>query len=121
MKRALICLVKYYPIIMNLYIVFIMLGSNFGIENPKLYPLIGQSFYINLILFILSRNLRFCYWHRLLIISMSLVLLLETLYNFGIHINYYIYICLIISVLSLILSTIIAIKENGLHKKKEVS
>lgn len=81
------------------------------------YTLIGQSFYFNAILFILSINLKFCLWHRILIISMSLVLLMETLYNFGLTINNYLYICIVISVFSLLTSAILYYKHGCFNKR----
>ena len=118
MKSLLIKLVKYYPVIMNLYIFFMMMGylTNF-ICKSYFYTLIGQSFYFNAILFILSINLRFCLWHRILIISMSSVLLMETFYNFGLTISNYLYICIIISILSLLTSAILYYKNGCFNKR----
>jgi len=112
--KLLIKLVKYYPIIVNLAIIFMMIEWYFTKRNILLYPYIGQSFYFNTILLILSYNLKFCTWHRILIYSMSFVLFLETISNYGVNINYYLYICTIVSIIALITATLLYYK-NGCY------
>lgn len=116
--KLLIKLVKYYPIIVNLAIIFMMIEWYFTKENILLYPYIGQSFYFNSFLLILSYHLKFCTWHRILIYSMSFVLLLETISQYGVNINYYLYICTIVSITALVLSTILYV-YNGCYRKKQ--
>ncbi len=115
--KLLIKLVKYYPIIMNILIVFMMVGYYLRIEQILLYPYIGQSFYLNTILLILSYHLKFCTWHRILIYSMSFVLLLETISQYGVNINYYLYICTIVSITALITATLLYYK-NGCYTNR---
>jgi len=117
--RILVKLVKYYPIIMNLYISFMMIGYITKIiHNSYLYTFIGQSFYLNAIILILSNNLKFCVWHRLLIYSMSMILVMETFYNFGIAPNYYLYICAFISTLSLLIAAKLFLKQGCYRETK---
>jgi hypothetical protein len=117
-KMALLVkLVKYYPIVMNLFIIFIMIGYYNGIKQPILYPFIGQSFYTNTLILILSHKLHFCLWNRILIYSMSFVLFLETIYNYGVNVNYYLYICTIISISALITATLLYYK-NGCYTNR---
>lgn len=117
--KLLIKLVKYYPIIVNISIVLMMIEWYFTKENILLYPYIGQSFYLNSIILILSHNLKFCTWHRILIYSMSFVLFLETISRYGVNINYYLYICIVVSILALTTSTILYYK-NGCHSNRTI-
>lgn len=55
-----------------------MLSIN-GIYESKGYIFIGDSLYINVVLFLLSRLFRLCSWHRILIITQTLCLGLEFL------------------------------------------
>jgi len=117
-RKLLIKLIKYYPVVMNVYISFMMVGYiNNLIIKDFAYTFIGQSFYINIILFILSLNLRFCLWHRILIVSMSLVLSIETFYNFGYELNYYLYICAAISIIALITFVILITANGRIYKR----
>lgn len=99
---------KLYPIVVNMFFVFSAIGILlFGFDcSQYVYTFIGQSFWMNAVILILSHHLRFCAWHRILIYSQSLCLFLETLNNFGIKFNYYIYDILIINISAIILLTI---------------
>ena len=84
------------------------------------YEVFGQSFMFNFLLLIGSFVFSFCTWHRILIYSMTLILLLETMYSIGLRIANYSYLCILIVLFSIILSSILYYK-NGCYKKKEIS
>jgi len=117
--KTLLTLIKLYPIVVNMFFVFSAIGILlFGVDcSQYVYTFIGQSFWLNAVVLILSHHLRFCAWHRILIYSQSLCLFLETLNNFGIRFNYYIYALLTISVLALMAATIISY-THGRKKRK---
>ena len=117
MRTTLIKCIKFYPIIINLYILLIMCMSILGIR-VSLYELFGQSYMLNFLLLISSIVFSFCYWHRILIFSMTLILFLENLYNLGIRVSYYPYLCILIVLLSIILSSILYYK-NGCYCEKK--
>ena len=120
MKIA-IKIIKYYPIIVNIYILLGMLTYVSGMPingNQYVYTFIGQSFITNILLILLSHKLSFCVWHRLLIYNMSFCLLLETIFNFGICINNYSYIVIISTILTIFVSIII-FRRHGTFNKKE--
>ena len=110
-------LVKYYPIIVNIVIVFSMVVWYLKFKQPFLYTYIGQCFYCNLLFLRLSYKLGFCAWHRILIYSMSFVLFLETISQYGVNINYYLYICTIVSITALITATLLYYK-NGCYTNR---
>ena len=123
MKRLLINTIKLYPVIINLWILIIMLSFCFGISSDSIrntYVIFGQSFISNFLIFTLSLSFHFCVWHRILICSMSCVLLMEVMYKFGIHIPHFAYVSITIIVLSLIVSAILYYK-HGCHSKKKVN
>ena len=91
------------------------IGSD-NIRNT--YVIFGQSILSNFLVFILSLVFCFCVWHRILICSMSCVLIMEAMYKFGIHIPHFVYISIAIIVLSLIMSAILYYK-HGCHSKKK--
>jgi len=102
----------------NLYIILVMVLCIFDIKSPAIYLFIGQSFYYNRILWILSKKFNFCLWHRILIFNMSIALVMEVVYNLGVKINYYLYICILFTFVSLVLSSILYYK-NGCFIKKD--
>jgi len=85
----------------------------------SLYVFFGQSFLSNALIYILSILFCFCAWHRILILSMSFVLLMEALYNIGVQMNYYAYIALLIVTLSMLAATYIY-ANYGCYNKKAV-
>lgn len=94
-----------------------MVGWIFNFKSIQIYTFIGQSFYLNSIVLILSYKLRFCLWHRILIYSMSFVLFLETLSLYGVYLNYYLYICSCILIFSLLTSAILYYKYGCFNKR----
>lgn len=119
--RVVITIIKYYPIIVNVYILMSMLTYVSGMPingNQYVYTFIGQSFITNILLILLSHKLSFCVWHRLLIYNMSFCLLLETIFNFGICINNYSYIVIISTIISIFIAILIFRKHGTYSQKK---
>ena len=114
-------LIKYYPILLNAYILmtmsFYLIGYNLCIEK-YFYTFIGQSFIYNAMLLYFSFKFKFCVWHRLLIYNMTFCLLLETITNFGIKLNNYAYIVVISTILTIFVSIIIFHKHGTFNKEK---
>ena len=113
-------LIKYYPIILNLYILLLSALQLLGVSvsfDGMIYTFIGQSFILNILILILSKKFRFCLWHRLLIYNMSFCLLLETLYNFGIEVKNSTYIVVISTIITIFVSILI-FKKKGTHEPK---
>lgn len=86
----------------------------------SLYMIFGQSYLFNLLLLISSFVFSFCLWHRILIFSMTTVLVLENLQFIGLKIDYYSYTCILIVVFSTVLSSILYYK-NGCYREKNHS
>lgn len=113
--RALIKLVKYYPILVNIYILIIMLTYVSGIRinvSAYLYTYIGHSFYVDAVFIILSIVFRFCVWHRILIANMMLCLAIETLTNHNIYIKNDVYIMIISTIITIFMSLLIFRKHG---------
>lgn len=116
-------LIKYYPFILNLYILITMslyiIGISYQLSN-YVYTFIGQSFITNILLLHFSYKFKFCFWHRLLIYNMSFCLFLETLINYGILINNYIYIVVILTIITIFIALIL-LKRHGTFNKKKIN
>lgn len=113
-------LIKYYPILINLYLLIGMSLYVSGIDvsfGRYIYTFFGQSFYINIIVFLLSAKFRLCIWHRLLIYNMSFCLLLETLYNYGLSINNYAYIVIVTTIITIFIAILIFKKYGTFNEK----
>lgn len=112
--KAVISLVKYIPIVQNIWILFVL----FGLISDRLYPFFGQSILLNLLLYGLSVSLKFCYWHRILIISQSIIVFLEFLQNSGVIINDISIISISIILIGIINSTLIYYRYGLFIKNK---
>ena len=113
--RALIKLVKYYPILVNLYVLLCMLIYVSGIRinvSAYSYTYIGHSFYVDIVLILLSIVFRFCIWHRLLIGNMILCLAIETLTNHNVYIKNDMYIMIISTIITIFMSLLIFRKHG---------
>jgi len=114
-------LIKYYPILLNIYILFsILLYFGDVCDNISYYSytFLGQSFYLNLLVLLLSFKFRFCIWHRLLIYNMSFCLSLETIHNYGVNVSNHIYIVVSVTVITIFMAIVIYIKHGTFNKKK---
>ena len=118
---TLIKLVKYYPILVNIYILIIMLTYVSGVRinvSTYLYTYIGHSFYVDILVLLLSLKLRFCVWHRLLIANMMLCLGIETLTNYNIYIKNDVYIMIISTIITIFIALLIFRKHGTFSTKK---
>ncbi len=119
--RTFIKLVKYYPILVNIYILIIMLTYVSGIRinvSTYLYTYIGQSFYVDILVLLLSFKLKFCIWHRILIANMMLCLAIETLTNYNIYIKNDVYIMIISTIITIFIALLI-FRKNGTFSTKK--
>lgn len=114
-------LIKLYPVVLNIIILFMMVMYILDIDlniNRYIYTFIGQSFIYNAMLLYFSFKFKFCVWHRLLIYNMTFCLLLETLTNFGFKLNNYAYIVVISTILTIFVSIIIFKRHGTFNKEK---
>ena len=117
----LIKLLKYYPVIVNLWILIDMIGYFLNVKVSEYsYTLLGHSLYLDIILLILSLKFKFCLWHQILILSSSFYLIVETLNIWGLENNYYFYVNLCVIAISICVATILY-KRYGCFKKVEDS
>ena len=119
--RPLIKLVKYYPILVNLYVLLGMLIYVSGIRinvSTYLYTYIGHSFYVDAVFILLSIVFRFCVWHRILIGNMVLCLAIETLTNYNVYIKNDVYIMIISTIITIFISLLIFRKHGTFSTKK---
>ena len=119
--RTLIKLVKYYPILVNIYILIIMLTYVSGVRinvSTYLYIYIGHSFYVDAVFILLSIVFKFCVWHRLIIGNMMLCLAIETLTNHNIYIKNDVYIMIISTIITIFIALITFRKHGTFGTKK---
>lgn len=73
-----------------------------GLYEDKGYIFIGDSIYLNVVLYLLSKLFKLCVWHRILILTQSACLILELMYICGIGFSLPYYVCGVIICGSLI-------------------
>lgn len=113
--RPLLQLIKYYPILVNLYILLGMLIYVSGVHinvSAYLYTYIGHSFYVDIVVLLLSLKLKFCVWHRILIANMMICLAIETLTNHNIYIKNDVYIMIISTIITIFIALLIFRKHG---------
>ena len=106
--RTLIKLIKYYQILVNLYVLLGMLIYVSGVRiNVSTYSdtYIGHSFYVDMVF-------RFCLWHRILVANMMLCLAIEALTNYNIYIKNDVYIMIISTIITIFISLLIFRKHG---------
>ena len=119
--RPMLKLIKYYPILVNIYILIIMLTYVSGIHinvSAYLYTYIGHSFYVDAVFILLSIVFKFCVWHRILIANMMLCLAIETLTNYNIYIKNDVYIMIISTIITIFISLFIFRKHGTFSTTK---
>ena len=118
-KKILIGLIKYYPIVANINLLALLVFQLFNIDlNGITGYITGCVLWPTIILVILSKDLGFCAWHRILLyntIAYAIICLLDKLH---IEFNYYIYMALIFNVLAIIVATILYVRY-GCYKRME--
>lgn len=78
LTRSVMFLLKYYPIVFHIFIVIDILEQFELLKITSwIYPILGSSVIINVILFLLSILFKFSNWHRILIINMFVTIILE--------------------------------------------
>ena len=113
--RPLLQLIKYYPILVNLYVLLGMLIYVSGIRinvSDYLYTYIGHSFYVDIVVLLLSLKLKFCVWHRILIANMMICLAIETLTNYNVYIKNDVYIMIISTIITIFIALLIFRKHG---------
>ena len=115
--RALIKLVKYYPILVNIIMLTYVSGIRINVSS-YLYTYIGHSFYVDAVFILLSIVFRFCIWHRILIANMMLCLAIETLTNRNIYIKNDVYIMIISTIITIFIALLIFRKHGTFGTKK---
>ena len=113
--RPLLQLIKYYPILVNLYVLLGMLIYVSGVRinvSTYLYTYIGHSFYVDILVMLLSLKLKFCVWHRILIANMMLCLAIETLTNYNVYIKNDVYIMIISTIITIFIALFIFRKHG---------
>lgn len=85
----LIGLIKVYPILVNIYISVLCVEwwLGYDIISKYIYPFIGDSFFVIIILYFASYVFKLCKIYRLWLINMAVWLFFETLTNYGVVIN----------------------------------
>lgn len=86
--------------------------------STYLYTYIGHSFYIDIVLILLSIVFRFCIWHRILIANMMLCLAIETLTNYNVYIKNDMYIMIISTIITIFIAVLIFRKHGTFSAKK---
>jgi hypothetical protein len=117
--RIHVVLTKYIPIIINLFLLFIyVFWHESKIRDMYLYIGFGQSLIYNLYLFSASLSFRFCLWHKVLILNMTICLIIEYLNNKGLFLPDIFDTIIKLTLFSIILSSILYYK-NGCYSKKD--
>lgn len=112
--KTIVEIIRIYPILVNLFIAYVCFEYTYTDNDYTgyIYPIIGQSFMLNVLLFLLSKKYKFCFWHRIMIINMSFALLLEWLSNVGVKIDFAFFLLII----STSITFIIALTYYGTKK-----
>lgn len=118
--KILIFIIKISPIIINFAILISLIFALFDRDISSFtYAIFGHSLYFDLLLLLLSVKMRFCFWHRLLIINMIIIITIEWIdINFNLISSS---LCYIQSLLLLTCSSIIGaaiLKYKHGHTKK---
>lgn len=120
-RKLILAIIKYYPILMNFIICIIfgeyLFSDNYDISN-FLKPIFGYSLLISLLFLLLSIDKRFCWWHRLLICNMVANNLMSMFDKCGVDVPIFFYILSVVSAISLVLSTFMIIKYGFTKKRK---
>lgn len=101
--KLITALVKYIPVIINMWILLIVTGC----ISSSLYPFLGHSILFDILLFSASYYFRFCLWHKILISSMIISLILEYTQNSGFEISFINHLLFLNTLIAIILSTLL--------------
>lgn len=68
---------KLMPILLNLYLMLVILMGIFSVDTLGSDVLFGHSAILDLYMMNLSKRFKFCSWHRILIINLLLVSIIQ--------------------------------------------
>jgi len=117
--RWLLRIVKIWPIAINLSILIVLICYMFNISiNNYVYPIFGHSLFVDICFLIMSKALRFCFWHRLLIWNLIVIIVMEwwSVNFFIINEIYYVRTLLALVCCTILVSTFLRIKY-GVFKR----
>lgn len=72
-----VTLTKLIPIILNLYLLVAIMGQFLCFETYEYNVLFGHSSVLDLYMLNLSKRFRFCSWHRVLIMNLLVISLIQ--------------------------------------------
>jgi len=71
-------IVKAWPIITNLSILLILIFHILEVSISNLmYPIFGHSLFVDILFLMMSYKLKFCFWHKLLILNLIAIIGIE--------------------------------------------
>jgi len=118
MKKIELASVKYFPIVLNIVLLGLMLLQLMRIEIRDLTAyFIGIGIIPTLNLITQSKQLHFCTWHRILLYNIMFYAVLQICWRLGFEFNYYLYLCLTINIASLI-TAFMLYRKNGCYTTK---
>ena len=117
--KLIIHLVKMYPIAVTfvMAINLILALSHISIVNMT-YPIFGHSLMVDVIMLLFSQKLKFCTWHRLLLINMIFAIMMEWIWvNFNIISSGIFYVHLLLTITCItILTAAISFYKYGIFE-----
>jgi len=121
-NKTTINFVKLFPVILTFYLAFGMTGEAYNLIDYAEYTshttVICHNYIVDIGFLFLSFSFKFCWWHRILIISDILVLVSIDLYKNDIFIPNIFHTLSGFLLLSLIFATILYYKNGCFSKKK---
>jgi hypothetical protein len=116
-RKTLIWLIKYYPIVANLNLLMLLILQLFNVNLHGITGyMVGCVVWPTIILVILSKELNFCAWHRVLLYNLIVYAFICVMDKCDIEFNYYIYTALIFNIASIVTATILY-SINGCYRK----
>lgn len=121
-RKMVLPILKYYPIVMNAFILLIFAEYMVGEYTISTFfdPIFGYSLIIGIFLIGLSYEKKFCCWHRMLIGNMifnSTLVFFDAL-NYPIHVLIFIFTS--VSAFTLLLSILMLYKNGWFTKEKKL-
>ena len=119
-RRAVLPILKYYPILMNAMMLYIMVEYMIGeyVFSLLADSVFGYSILISILLIGLSYERKFCAWHRLLILNMFFNSVLATFDFFGIDVHLSFFLLSVLTAFTLLFSFIMLYNHGWFTKNK---
>lgn len=112
-RRLKIWLVKYFPFMANINFFVILILQLFDIDIKGITAFIfGSSILSSLNFFVDSIDLKFCNWHRVLLVNMFVTPAISIVNLCGVDMCYLSYYLIILTVFVLIFATIMMFKDG---------